>query len=115
MISIRDTHEHLDGDDLGIKIRLDEAAAGKEAYSTAGERVAKQNSTRAPHIWVWTYAHDMDLEGPAICISYMGPDNMDGAAITEFFDPATLITYYSLKATQLDMLRNQVVLDGLGD
>ena len=115
MTAIRDTHEHLEGGDLGIKIRLDTAAQGRKTYSDVGERVAQQNSTRAPRIWVWTYAHDMDIEGPAICVSYLGTDTADGRAITEFFDPQTLMTYYSLKTTQLAMLRDQVVLDGQGD
>lgn len=115
MISIRDTHEHLEGDDLGIKIRLEAVADGRDAYSKIGERVAQQNSTRASRIWVWTYAHDMDLEGPALCVSYVGTDTTDGRAITEFFDPQTLMTYYSLKNTQLAMLRNRVVPDGQGD
>ncbi len=112
---IRDTHEHQDGDDLAIKIRLDEPAEGLQAFRDAGERVAQQNSSRAPRIWVWTYAHDMDLMGPAICISYVGPDNTDGLAITEFFDPKTLLTYYSLKSEQLAMLRDEIVPEGMGD
>lgn len=115
MIAIRDTHEHLEGDDLGIKVRLDVAVPGKDVYSEVGEHVAEQNSTRAPRIWVWIYAHDMDLEGPAICVSYLGDDVSDGKAITEFFDPKTLITYYSLKASQLAMLRDECVPDGEGN
>ena len=115
MTDIRDTHEHLEGGDLGIKIRLDAVAHDRNTYSEIGERVAQQNSARAPRIWVWTYAHDMDLAGPAICVSYVGIDTADGHAITEFFDPQTLMTYYSLKTTQLAMLRDQVVLDGQGD
>ena len=116
MISIGDTREHLDdGGNLGIKIRLDAPVEDPRAFSDVGERVAKQNRTRAPRIWVWTYAHDMDLEGPAICVSYVGTDTTDGIPITEFFDPKTLWTYYSLKKTQLAMLRDQVVPEGMGD
>ncbi len=93
MLEIHDTHERHVGNDLGIKVRLSEAVKGPEDYSRIGERVASHNSTRASSIWVWVFAHDMDIEGPAVCVTHL----VSGRSATEFIDPAALLLYYSLK------------------
>ena len=94
MTEIRDTCECHVGDDLGIKVRLAEPVDGPDVYSRVGEHVADQNGSRAPNIWVWVFAHDMDIEGPAVCVTHLGPD---GPA-TEFLDPSALLLYYNLKS-----------------
>ena len=113
MVELRDTHECQNANDLGISIRLDGPTTGPATYRDAGESVAARNSTRSAHVWVFVYAHDMDIQGPAICVSYVGP-NSTGPA-TEFLDHKTLLTYYALKAAQQTNLRNATVPSGEGD
>ncbi len=113
MVELRDTHECQNANDLGITIRLEGPTTGPATYRDAGESVAASNSTRSAHVWVFVYAHDMDMEGPAICVSYVGPDSTGPA--TEFLEYKTLLTYYSLKAKQQASLRGAVVPVGEGD
>ena len=113
MVELRATHEHQNTNDLGITIQLDGPTTGPAVYKDAGERVAASNSTRSPNVWVFVYAHDMDIQGPALCVSYLGPDSTGPA--TEFLSHKTLLTYYSMKAGQLANLRGTVVPAGEGD
>lgn len=94
MIGVAASGEFQSEGDLGIKIKL-EAPADVDELKEAGERIALRNRQRAKRVWVWVYGHDMDIDGPAACVSYVG-DGEEGA-VTDFTDPAALALYYGLK------------------
>ncbi len=85
--------EQLDGESLGLKVQLS-GPAGPVELKRVGEAVAVKHRARAPQVWVWVFGHDMDLEGPATCVSYVGPGE---GPLTEFVDPVALTTYYHQK------------------
>ena len=97
MTAVGSSSEHMDGCDLGIKIQLDGPADVHE-LKAAGERVASKNHERAKRVWVWVYGHDMDLEGPAVCVSYTGKDEPE--PVTDFTDPGALALWYTMKAME---------------
>ena len=110
MTEIRDTCERHVGDDLGIKVRLSEPVDRPDVYSQVGEHVADQNSSRASNVWVWVFAHDMDIDGPAVCVTHLGPDR--GEPATEFVDPSAQLLYLSLKNRPL---MDDAISDGEAD
>ena len=81
------------GGALGIKVRVS-GQCGPAEFKRVGEAVAGQRRARAPEVWVWVYGHDMDLEGPSVCVSYTSTEE---EPITEFIDPKAVRAWYSGK------------------
>lgn len=91
---VRDTFEHETNDLLGMKVQLDRAASPDE-LKRIGERLAIDNRSRKAQVWVWLYGADMDLDGPAACVSYVGEGTPQ--PVTQFIDPAAITVWYLMR------------------
>lgn len=83
--------EHAIGNDMAIKVQVRDGVGPKQ-FAQIGERVASEECGRYARIWVWVYGADMDLDGPAVCVSYM--DSSAEAPVSEYADPTELATWY---------------------
>lgn len=82
--------EVMDGVGLGIKVRV-YGSARRESLQVIGEAWANAARGRSDRIWVWLYTPDMDIEGPAMSVTYL---EGEGCPRSDFVDPATILLYY---------------------
>lgn len=86
---------HL-GTDVGVKVRLEDAVPADKAQwaqdvKKLGEHIARARSLDADRVWVWVYGNDMDILGPALCVSYI---EKGGIPATEFTPREAMMLYY---------------------
>lgn len=79
---------------VGLYVRL-AGDVGVLGLQRVGEALAAHHADQgAPEVWVWVWAHDMDTEGPAACLSYARPDLRP---ITEWTDPQRVAAWYVVR------------------
>lgn len=100
-------HDH-NGDMVGVRLRLKDQIPDTEREEWVrrvrdlGEHVAKQRGADYGRVWVWVFGNDMDIKGPAICVSYVG----DGSQpITEFTPSHVHSMFYLGKGKEFDLGR----------
>ena len=81
------------GDAIGVKARLT-GPSDPEGYKRVGEALALKRRGRANEVWVWVYGFDMDLNGPALCVSYLSAHE---GPMTEFIDPIAVTGFYQAR------------------
>ena len=78
---------------MGIRAQAEAMTKDPRQLGVLGERVARDNlRTDMPCVWVWTYGYDMDIHGPAACISYA--DHNSTTPATEWTDPQIIALWY---------------------
>ena len=58
------------GDDVGVWVRA-ELPGSRAELKAIGEHVALAAANRSHRIFVWLYASDMDMSGPALALTFV--------------------------------------------
>ena len=79
--------------EVGMRVQAGVLGATPLQLRQLGEAAAAARlSATEPKVWAWVYGADMDLRGPAVCVSYV--DMGSTGPVTEFTDPRLLVLWY---------------------
>lgn len=93
--SVEERFQTRVGGDVAIKVRL-RSGVDLQRFPKVGEAVARkavQGPSGPERVWVWVYGHDMEVQGPAVCVAYADGDG----ATSEFVEPKRVQSWYLMR------------------